>query len=387
VTSSDASASATAPGGAAATQAAPTSGGDPGAQAEAALVDRLFEATIGTLELFSVYLGSRLGLYATLADGRARTAPELARDAGIAPRYAREWLEQQAVAGFLEVDDTAKGPDDRAYTLPPAHANVVAAVEHPSYVAPFAPMLAGIASALPAVVEAYRTGEGVPFAAYGPDLRDGQGAINRPAFVHDLASSWIPAAPDVHERLQAGPPARVVEVGCGQGWASIALAAAYPNAQVVGIDLDEASIADARANAAAQGMAGRVRFECGDAASIAADGPVDLVFMVEVLHDVGRPVEVLAAVRTLLAPGGSVIVVDERVADTFQAPGDPIERMMYGWSITHCLPAGISDQPSHGTGTVLRPDAVRAFAREAGFADVEMLPVENDLFRFYRLRA
>ena len=51
----------------------------------------------------------------------------------------------------------------------------------------------------------------------------------------------------------------------------------------------------------------------------------------------------------------------------------------------HCLPVGLAEQPSVGTGTVMRPDTVRAYAHEAGFDDVEILPIEHDLYRFYRL--
>ena len=109
--------------------------------------------------------------------------------------------------------------------------------------------------------------------------------------------------------------------------------------------------------------------------------------LLEVLHDLPQPVAALAAIRTALAPGGSVLIADERVADTFQAPGDEIERMMYGWSVLHCLPTQMAEQPSAALGTVMRADTVRALAEEAGFAAVEVLPVENDLFRFYRLRA
>jgi hypothetical protein len=68
------------------------------------------------------------------------------------------------------------------------------------------------------------------------------------------------------------------------------------------------------------------------------------------------------------------------------APGDEIERMMYGWSVTHCLPAAMVDQPGEPTGTVLREPVVRDLADRAGFASVEVLPIENDFFRFYRLR-
>jgi hypothetical protein len=78
-------------------------------------------------------------------------------------------------------------------------------------------------------------------------------------------------------------------------------------------------------------------------------------------------------------------VADERVADRFTAPGDELERMMYGWSVVHCLPAQLAEQPSAATGTVMRADTVRQFAALAGFSGVEVLPVENDFFRLYRL--
>jgi hypothetical protein len=71
------------------------------ATAEDALTARLLQSTIHTLELFGVYLGKELGLYAALTSHGPLTPAGLAREAGIARRYAREWLEQQAVAGVL----------------------------------------------------------------------------------------------------------------------------------------------------------------------------------------------------------------------------------------------------------------------------------------------
>ena len=81
-----------------------------------------------------------------------------------------------------------------------------------------------------------------------------------------------------------------------------------------------------------------------------------------------------------------MLVVDERVADRFGAPGDEVERMMYGWSVTHCLPTQMVEQPTAALGTVLRADTVYECARGAGYATVDVLPVENDFFRLYRLR-
>lgn len=348
-----------------------------------ALVERLFGATLGTLELFGVYLGDRLGLYAALAGADTLDPDELARRAGIAPRYAREWLEQQAVAGILEVDELGNGI--RRYRLPAAYAEVLVDPESAFYLAPFASLVTGIGGALPEVVDAYRSGGGVPFSCYGTDLRDGQAAINRPAFTHEMAS-WVATMPDVDARLKSEPPARVADVGCGTGWSTIALARAFPNASIEGIDLDEASIDDARRNAAEAGMADAVSFEVRDAADPATRGAYDLACIFEALHDTPRPAEVLSALHQMLRDDGSVLLADERVADSFIAPGDEIERMMYGWSISHCLPAAMVDQPAEPTGTVLREPTVRELADRAGFGSVDVLPIENDFFRFYRLR-
>jgi len=75
----------------------------------------------------------------------------------------------------------------------------------------------------------------------------------------------------------------------------------------------------------------------------------------------------------------------ERVADRFTAPGDEVERVMYGFSILHCLAVGREEQPSAETGTAMRTDTLRGYAADAGFTGFEVLPIENDFWRFYRL--
>src|SRR5262249_37165238 len=143
----------------------------------------------------------------------------------------------------------------------------------------------------------------------------------------------------------------------------------------------------AQANIAKAGLADRVTLMVRDAADPALAGRYDLVTIFEALHDMSRPVEVLRACRQLLALGGSVLGVDGRVADAFVAPGDQVERLMYGFSILCCLAAGMADQPSAATGTVMRADTLRRYAADAGFSTADVLPIANDFFRFYRLRA
>jgi 2-polyprenyl-3-methyl-5-hydroxy-6-metoxy-1,4-benzoquinol methylase len=350
---------------------------------EEQLSDRLFRSTVHAMELFGVYLGKRLGLYAALHDAGPSTPAGLAARAGVAERYAREWLEQQAVAGYLEVDDAARPPAERRYRMPAAHVGVLVDPDHAAHVAPFAEMAAGVGGALERVVEAYRTGAGVPYEAYGTAFVSGQGGINRPAFRQDLTGAWLPAVPDLHGRLAAEPSARVADMGCGVGWSTLAVARAYPRATVVGYDLDAASIAEARRRAAAERLG--VRFERKGAEEAAADGPFDLILVLEALHDMARPTRALAAFRGALAPGGSVLVADERVAERFFAPGDVVERMMYGWSVVHCLPVAMAEQPSEAIGTAIRPETVQRIARDAGFGRCEVLAIDNLLFRFYRL--
>ena len=342
---------------------------------------RLVDAAIATLDLFGVYLGDRLGLYEVLREQPSATVGELASAAGIHERYAQEWLEHQAVTGLLTVDDASAAPNVRRYALPEAHIGALATPEHAEHLAPLARMIVGVANALEDVVAAYRSGRGVPYTRYGADFRDGQGAINRPAFTTSLCNDWLPAVPGLVDRLDAG--GRIADLGCGVGWSSIAMAHTYPSAEVWGIDSDVASIEDARVFAAKQDA--KVRFEAVDAAELAGHGPFDAITILEALHDMSRPVDVLRAARDALAADGSLIIADEAVADTFTAPGDDVERFMYGWSITHCLPASMAEQPSAAIGTVIREDTVRSLAQQAGFADVEVLPVDGGFFRIYRL--
>jgi hypothetical protein len=81
-----------------------------------------------------------------------------------------------------------------------------------------------------------------------------------------------------------------------------------------------------------------------------------------------------------------VIVADEKVGEHFHAPADDLERLMYGWSIVHCLPVSMAEQPSAAIGTVIREETVRALATGAGLPRADVLPVDDGFFRLYRLR-
>jgi SAM-dependent methyltransferase len=349
-----------------------------------ALIERLMAATGGMFDIFTTYLGDRLGLYRALAEGGPATSHQLADRTGTHERYTREWLEQQTVIGTLRVDDPAVDQAARRYHLPAGHAEVLAERDNPNYLLPLAQLMIGTVHPLSAILDAFRTGDGVPFGDYGPDLREGQGGLNRVAFLQQLGREWLPTIPDVHARLLADPPARVADIGCGVGWASIGIGSAYPRVRVDGFDLDAPSVALAQENARAFGVADRVRFAVRDAADTALAERYDLVTAFECIHDMADPVGALRAMRALAGARGTVIVMDERVGASFAARNDDTEWFMYGFSVLHCLPVGLADRPSAGTGTVMRPATFRRYALEAGFHDVEILPIDNFFYMFYR---
>src|SRR5918911_4120337 len=216
-----------------------------------ALVERLFMDAVGAFDLFSVYLGDRFGLYRALADRGPLTPAELAEAAGIHERYAREWLEHQAASDLLEVEPNGA---ERRFRLPEGHHEALLDASSLNYIAPIARAVVASVHPLPALLEAFRTGEGVPYADYGFDLHEGQASFTRPLFENLLGKEWLPSVPEVHERLLADPPARIADIACGQGRSSIEMARAYPKVHVDGIDSDRASIERAREILAGSGL-------------------------------------------------------------------------------------------------------------------------------------
>lgn len=352
-----------------------------------AYAERLFETGLAAFEAVTVSLGRELGLYDHLTTSDGATPLQLAERAEVHPRYAREWLEQQAAAGLIDLAQDADDPDQRRFVLSAAAQECLLRPESLASIGPLFDFLPSLSRVFPTLVDVFRTGGGIPYSDYG--VHDAQGDFNRPAFLHLLGTDWLPGVPGLADRLAAGP-ARLAEIGCGEGWAAIAIAQAWPHVEVDGFDNDEASIAAARKHAADAGVSDRVRFEVVDVTAALPKriqtGTYDAVLAFEMIHDLARPQDALATMRTLGKPDAVHLVVDEKTADVFEASTEnPVERFFYAASVLHCLPVGMADSPSAATGTVMRPATLQGYAEQAGFSAVEILPIEHDMFRFYQL--
>jgi len=349
------------------------------------LTERLRQSTLGYFDVLTTYIGQKLGLYEALAAAGPLSAGDLASRTGTNPRYVREWLEQQAVGGLLAVDDPESPPGIRRYRLPVGHARVLVERDDPLWQGTRPHSLLPLARQMPALLDAFRRGGGLSPVDHDDDSRMAQASLGRVAYLSSMGA-WIAALPDVDDRLRREPPARVADLGCGAGWSAIALARQYPLASVDGFDLDAASVAMARENARASGVADRVRFEARDASDPALAGSYDLAVVFEALHDMPRPVDALRTLRRLAGETGAVLVVDEKVEERFTAPGSDLERYAYGWSVLSCLASGMTGPEPAGTGAVMRTEALRGYATSAGFGGMEVLPVPHECWTFYRLR-
>src|SRR5215469_3828527 len=294
-------------------------------------VHRLLGAMTGAATTAMVAVGDQLGLYRALADGGPATPDELAARTGTAARYLREWLSQQAAAGFL-----AYREDD------------------------------GWFAGIDRLAEAFRTGAGIPWHQQDPAVFEGTERFFRPGYTASLTTEWVPALPGVADRLAAG--GRVADVGCGHGVAAILLARAYPQASVHGYDFHDRSIQVARQRADQAGLGGRIRFETLDATSYPADG-FDLICLLDTLHDLGDPAAALAHARKALAPDGAVLVVEPNAADDYTANlASPMAALSYAASTFQCTPAALAQPGGVALGAQAGAAAVRQLADDAGFS-------------------
>jgi SAM-dependent methyltransferase len=304
------------------------------------------------------YLGDRLGLWRTLAETGGGTSAEIAARAGLAERYAREWLSAQAAAGYVLYDAATA-----SFSLPTEHALVLADEDNPaSGIAGFE-VIAGVWAAADQLAHAYVTGDGVGWHEHDARVFSGVDRFFATQYRASLVQEWIPAVAGLTEQLESG--IRVLDVGCGLGSADILMAEHFPRSTFKGVDYHAESIRRAIAAAAEAGVADRVTFERDDAASY--DGTFDLICFFDAVHDMGDPVGALAHARAHLAPGGRVFAVEPFAEDTLEAGvGSPVALTYFAASSALCVPNSIS-QGGEALGAQAGPARLLKAFRDAGF--------------------
>jgi SAM-dependent methyltransferase len=299
-----------------------------------------------------VVIGDRLGLYRALAEGPA-TVPELARRTSTNERYLLEWLRNQAAGGYVE-------RQGESYALSPEQAQVLAVEGGLLFAVPAFQLAAGLAGVVDVLVEAFRSGAGIDPGAYPRDVREGIARGSAALAEKRLPSDWVPA--DVAARLAAGGGG--ADLGCGSGGLIRALAAAFPQARWLGLDVDGAALALARAEAAPLGE--RASFQRGSFDSLG--GECDLVTCVDTLHDLPDPLEALRQIRSALRKEGCAVVVEPCVSGRPEV----FVRVLAAISTLYCVPVGRAGG-GDGRGALGEEADLVRLLEAAGFARVRVV--------------
>jgi SAM-dependent methyltransferase len=347
----------------------------PDAQAVEEFAGRALTDVAGTMATLFCIVGDRLGLFAAL-DERAATAAELAARAGVDERYALEWLRGLTAAGYLE-------NEDGRWSLPPAHAPVLAREGGPTFLGGGYHELGGMLPAFERVIESFRGGGGVPQAAYSDDAYLGMARLSAPWVDYGLLSEWLALLPGLRDRLEGG--IRWADVGCGAGHAAIRLAQEFPRSTFSGFDVFPGQVERARAAAAAAGVDDRVDFEVADAARGLA-GSWDVISTFDVVHDAVDPAALVTGIRRSLAEGGTYLWLEINCADEHADNRGPLATVLYGFSLLYCMTTSLAHGGA-GLGTCgCPPSVVETLGRGAGFSSVREIPIENPFNRLYELR-
>src|SRR5215472_4145850 len=321
------------------------------------------------------YIGDRLGIFKAMAGGSAFTTRQLAERTGLNERYLREWTATMAAAGYIDYS-----PGDATFRMSPEQAAVLTNEDSTYFTAGAFQYAVVCYRQIPKLMEAFKNGGGVPFSDFGLDIVEAIERLFHVGYETWVAREWIPAVPDINERLLAGGEA--AEVGCGAGQCLIPVAAAFPNSRFVGYDVDRTSVERARNKAASAGLAGRIAFEQVAAEHVALAGHFDLVMAFNCIHDMAHPRAALRSIQRMLKPGGVFLWSEAEVGERLEDNLNPVGRTLFGASTMHCMTVSLA-QGGEGLGSAISEGLARNLAAEAGFASLERLPIKNPFHQIF----
>jgi len=306
-----------------------------------------------------ISIGNRLGLYKTMAGAGPLTSREVASRSNCAERYVREWLNSQVAGGYINyhsISDSYELTREQAYVL----ADEDSPVFMPNAWAVPASMWADEMKA----VEAFRTGNGIPWGDHDGRLFCGVAAFYRNGYKASLVPEWLPALDGVVEKLRAG--AKVADVGSGHGHSTVLMAQAFPASHFHGFDPHRDSVAEARRVAREAGVSERATFITARADEYLGTG-YDLICFFDALHDMGDPVAAAAHAAEVLAPDGTVMLVEPFANDSVADNISPVARMYYAASTTICVAHAISEGGHTVLGAQAGESRLADVFRKAGF--------------------
>ena len=324
------------------------------------------------------YIGDRLGIFKAMTGGAPMTSLEIAQRSHLDERYVREWASTMAAAGYLDYSSAGA-----TFRMNAEQAMVLAEEDNTFFTGGAFQYAVTCYRQISALMEAFKHGGGVPFTDFGPEIVEAIERLFHVGYETWVAGQWIPAVPDIHERLNAGGEA--AEVGCGAGQCIIPVASAYANSRFFGFDVDLHSIERAREKAVRAGIADRISFEQIAAENLPFVDRFDLVMAFNCVHDMARPRAALAAICRILKPGGAFMWSEADASDNLEENLNPVGRALYGASAMHCMTVSLADD-GEGLGVVIGENNARSMAAQAGFTSFAKLEIKNPYHQIFLAR-
>jgi SAM-dependent methyltransferase len=306
-----------------------------------------------------ISIGNRLGLYKAMAGAGPLTSHELATRTGCAERYVREWLNSQVAGGYISYHAISN-----TYEMTPEQAFVLADEDSPVFMPNAWSVPASMWADEHKAVEAFRTGNGIPWGDHDGRLFCGVAAFYRNAYRGSLVPEWLPALDGVVDKLKAG--ALVADIGCGHGHSTTLMAQAFPKSQFHGFDGHPQSIDEAQNIAAKAGVGRRANFVTARADNYPGTG-YDLICFFDCLHDMGDPLAAAKHTAKAIARDGTVMLVEPFANDKVEDNISPVARMYYAASTTICCAHAISEGGHMVLGAQAGEARLADVFRKAGF--------------------
>lgn len=314
-------------------------------------------------------IGHRTGLFDTLATMPPATSEEIARRAGLAERYVREWLAVMVTGRIVHYT-----PNGGRYHLPTEHAASLTRDAALGNLALYGQHVALMGAIQDQVIARFENGAGMRYEDY-PCFHEIMAEDSGQTVTAQLFDCVLPLAEGLPGRLEEG--IEVLDAGCGRGSALLAMAARFPRSRFTGYDLCADAIEHARREARAAGL-DNLHFATRDLSHYEEPARFDLVTSFDAVHDQKDPQALIHALYGTLRPGGIYLMQDIGGSAHLENNLDfPMAALLYAISCVHCTPVSLG-QGGAGLGTMWGWETAQAMLECAGFAQVRRHVLPHD---------
>lgn len=321
-----------------------------------------------------ISIGYRTRLFDVMGELEASTSQQIAEAAKLNERYVREWLGAMVTGGIVNYD-----AENRTYALPSEHAAWLTRENAPNNIAVTAQWLPLMAQVEDRIVESFEKGGGLEYSEYNR-FNEIMADESYQTVVTPLIDTLLPLAEGLKEKLEQGID--VLDVGCGQGRALLALAEAFPKSRFTGYDFLESAVQVAEEEASKRKLT-NIAFMQKDAASFDDKEKYDLIFTFDSVHDQAKPDQMLKNIFNALKSDGTYFCQDIAGSSYVEKNMEhPVAPFMYALSTTHCMSVSLA-QNGAGLGSMWGKELATQMMKEAGFSSVEVKELEHDFINYY----